>query len=1184
MDVGYKGFFVLFSLFCATLLTGCVTSPTGDGAGTDVTALAFSLPQVKAFLAQYPNAKISVALWDSTTVEKNLATIRADCGEQFAAADYYKVTVTDQSLSLVVWLDKATQNVVCMVNGSASIQVPSAPTSVPVKSAESTVVPSVSSTAIPSENTPPMPPSMVVESTASTSSTNTASSTQVASGLFSPQTAVSTFSVGSKFASDNSVSLSSKIGSTPVTSVAISGDVVMNSSDSLVRVIFSDKTGNEYLVYEANRYLESRDSFSIDSKCDETCYFSPALAPGKLSIELVNATLSLRSVNYGTSTSKLALNSAFSKTSRDESKIASINSQIARQGKTWVAGETEFSRLNYSQKKKLFTYENGTQMAKLPNLQGFEYYTGGVFEVQSSSSVANILGQNSEVLETQSLTNNLPVLGDEQPKSAPCGKPGDVDGDGYITTLDYTLVKDLIRSSTLTSDNLARGDVDSSYYLNSTDLSLISSFLSGSITVFPACETLKLKRVSPCGLPGDVNADGYITSSDSLLVYDLMLSTSPTADQFAIADVDSNYILDYDDIWLIASYLKRSTDTFPACEPQPPLNPALPLSWDWRNVSGENWLTSVKTQDGGTCGYYTTLGAFETQLNLYYNQHLDLDLSEQMYVDCAADGNLPQGMGGQAYPECDWNGATTLCGNSQQFCISSLHGFVDETCDPHAERWGSNCNNAYYCSNWQSRTWTNSDYYGYIPYDDRGYCRKTTDSVTSDDLKKILIEAGPIASGLSSWRHSMTLVGYSIDPFDNRTIWIFKNSWGSVWGEQGYAKIKVSFGDIILGALPKGPFIPPSDKTYWPAGFDNSIKCTDKDGDGYCYWGITSEKPTTCSASCKPEKDCNDNNATFGPSFANFSCKIIGGLPSPTPTPSATPTPNPGLRVAPCGKPGDVNADGYVTTTDYELAYDLIDSSSLTADQLARVDVNANGRADYSDVGLISSYSNGNINTFPACNTSTPTPSPTPTLTPTPSVTPTPSPTPIVVNCTDLDNGLNYNQSSSVRITYSNGTSRTIYDFCYDSGIVFELYCSSTSSYASSGYVCPQGCSNGACVSATVTAIPTPSHTPSPSPAPSPAPSVTPTSTPIPGLRVAPCGKPGDIDADGYITRSDYELAYTLVDSGSLTADQLARVDVDANGYAGYNDVSLISSYSNGNINTFTACTASTPTPSGNYS
>jgi len=155
VDVGYKGIFVLFSLFCATLLSGCVTNSEG---GTDVTALASSLPQVKEFLDQYPNAKVSVALWDSTTVEKNIAAIRADCGEQFAAGDYYKVSVVDPSFSLVVWLDKSSQNVMCAVKAASSANPTYVPTGNPTQLPGSTVVPAASAIPTVSTEFPPMPP------------------------------------------------------------------------------------------------------------------------------------------------------------------------------------------------------------------------------------------------------------------------------------------------------------------------------------------------------------------------------------------------------------------------------------------------------------------------------------------------------------------------------------------------------------------------------------------------------------------------------------------------------------------------------------------------------------------------------------------------------------------------------------------------------------------------------------------------------------------------------------------------------------------------------------------------------------------------------------------------------------------------------------------------------------------
>jgi hypothetical protein len=117
----------------------------------------------------------------------------------------------------------------------------------------------------------------------------------------------------------------------------------------------------------------------------------------------------------------------------------------------------------------------------------------------------------------------------------------------------------------------------------------------------------------------------------------------------------------------------------------------------------------------------------------------------------------------------------------------------------------------------------------------------------------------------------------------------------------------------------------------------------------------------------------------------------VAPTPTPTvtptqPTATATPTPTPVPRAAPCGKPGDITGDGYISVEDYSLAYGYIGSTSLNADQLARVDVDANGVAGFNDVAVISSYLERDISTFAACTV------PTPIVTPTAIVTPVPTP------------------------------------------------------------------------------------------------------------------------------------------------------------------------------------------------
>lgn len=101
---------VFLSIALILLTSGCVSTN-----GTDITSMAKALPEVKAFLDDYPDARIVVALWDSETVNENLNAIRLECGAQMKAVEYYRVTVSDPSLSLVVWIDKASNQMVCAV-------------------------------------------------------------------------------------------------------------------------------------------------------------------------------------------------------------------------------------------------------------------------------------------------------------------------------------------------------------------------------------------------------------------------------------------------------------------------------------------------------------------------------------------------------------------------------------------------------------------------------------------------------------------------------------------------------------------------------------------------------------------------------------------------------------------------------------------------------------------------------------------------------------------------------------------------------------------------------------------------------------------------------------------------------------------------------------------------------------
>jgi len=63
-------------------------------------------------------------------------------------------------------------------------------------------------------------------------------------------------------------------------------------------------------------------------------------------------------------------------------------------------------------------------------------------------------------------------------------------------------------------------------------------------------------------------------------------------------------------------------------------NDSLSLYWDG-DILGTGWLTSVKDQGKyGTCWAFSAVGLTEVMANLFANDHLDFDLSEQYLISC----------------------------------------------------------------------------------------------------------------------------------------------------------------------------------------------------------------------------------------------------------------------------------------------------------------------------------------------------------------------------------------------------------------------------------------------------------------------------------------------------------------------------------------------------------------------
>jgi len=123
-------------------------------------------------------------------------------------------------------------------------------------------------------------------------------------------------------------------------------------------------------VYESSPLVAVNGVDNFNSEAMETVDISSRLALTKVRVEIKNAELRSLSVDVST------ISPFRTRQQARIDRIALINSNLRTQNALWVAGETEMSQMSYQEKKGLFG-------GNVPDLQGFEYYVGGIFELNS---------------------------------------------------------------------------------------------------------------------------------------------------------------------------------------------------------------------------------------------------------------------------------------------------------------------------------------------------------------------------------------------------------------------------------------------------------------------------------------------------------------------------------------------------------------------------------------------------------------------------------------------------------------------------------------------------------------------------------------------------------------------------------------------------------------------------------
>lgn len=288
--------------------------------------------------------------------------------------------------------------------------------------------------------------------------------------------------------------------------------------------------------------------------------------------------------------------------------------------------------------------------------------------------------------------------------------------------------------------------------------------------------------------------------------------------------------------------------------------------FDWRNRHGKNWMTHVKNQGNSNCCYlFACVGAVEALTNIYFNQKLDMNLSEQELTSCSGL-NFPYINGTPS----DMNELPLNYLVNHGICDSLSYPFVNYPYQP--------------CL---SGSITPNELVSISGYNEV--------NIDENEIKKAIINHGPLVSGIRSpvWmNHSMVLVGYGVlqagdtiyhhlwydfdnmtyvhdkyltidedDPRIGRTYMIYKNSYGLMDSDSNQGYMYVIHNNYST-SLPRTFYLetPVSSMNY----LDSDIVCEDLDGDGYFNWGI-GPKPSHCPSWAANEPDGDDADYTKGP-------------------------------------------------------------------------------------------------------------------------------------------------------------------------------------------------------------------------------------------------------------------------------------------------------------------------------
>ncbi|KAM9955469.1 hypothetical protein ACTFIW_010465 [Dictyostelium discoideum] len=223
------------------------------------------------------------------------------------------------------------------------------------------------------------------------------------------------------------------------------------------------------------------------------------------------------------------------------------------------------------------------------------------------------------------------------------------------------------------------------------------------------------------------------------------------------------------------------------------MNLEVPQSWDWRNVSGVNYLTMNRNQHipqyCGGCWAFASTSSISDRIKIQRKAAFpDVNVAPQHLIDCNGGGTCDGGDPGDA------------------FAFINENGIVDETCKPYqAQNLPDECSPACKTCN-PDGTCQAIPVHTNITVTEYGSVRGAKDMMAE------IYARGPIACSIDATskleaytsgifkefkldplpNHIISIIGWGVQ--DSTPYWIVRNSWGSYYGEGG-------FFNIVQGSL-----------------------------------------------------------------------------------------------------------------------------------------------------------------------------------------------------------------------------------------------------------------------------------------------------------------------------------------------------------------------------------------------